>query len=125
MVDFLHFIFLSFSFCSKGWLVGWLVARFRSFGLTFFNSFFFPFHFVLKVGWLLACLMSQQHASASQGWICSDKCTCCSTEIEAADQTFYLTQSQYTDTGPTSPSTDPITPGVWVATGVPIFKSLV
>ena len=47
---------------------------------------------------------------------------------EVADQTFYLTQSQYTDTGPTSPSTDPITPGAWqgsAATGVPIFKSLV
>ena len=39
--------------------------------------------------------------------------TCCHTEIEVADQTFYLTQSQYTDTGPTTPSTDPITPGAW------------
>ena len=35
------------------------------------------------------------------------------TEIEVADQTFHLTQSQYTDTGPTSPSADPITPGAW------------
>ena len=35
------------------------------------------------------------------------------TEIEIADQPFYLTQSQYTDTGPTSPSADPITPGAW------------
>ena len=34
-------------------------------------------------------------------------------EIEVADQTFHLTQSQYTGIGPTSPSTDPITPGVW------------
>ena len=33
--------------------------------------------------------------------------------MEAADQTFHLTQSQYTDTGPTSPSADPITPGAW------------
>ena len=39
--------------------------------------------------------------------------TCCHTEIEVADRTFYLTQSQYTDTGPTSPSADPITPGPW------------
>ena len=62
--------------------------------------------------WLLVgCLTSQQHASVSQGRICSDNFTCCHTEIEAADQTFYLTQSQYTDTGPTSPSTDPVTPG--------------
>ena len=57
--------------------------------------------FVLLVG----CLTSQQQASVSQGRIC------CHTETEVADQTFHLTQSQYTDTGPTSPSADPITPG--------------
>ena len=67
----------------------------------------------LFVGWLLACLTSQQQASVSQGRICSDNFTCCHTEIEVADPTFYLTQSQYTDTGPTSPSADPITPGAW------------
>ena len=55
----------------------------------------------------VGCLTSQQQASESQGWIC------CHTEIKVADQTFYLTQSQYTDTGLTSPSTDPITPGAW------------
>ena len=49
----------------------------------------------------------------SQGRICSDNSTCCHTEIEVADQTFYLNQSQYTDTGPTSPSADPIMPGAW------------
>ena len=58
------------------------------------------------VGWL-------QHASVSQGRICSDNFTCCHTEIEVADQTYHLIQSQYTDTGPTSPSADPITPGAW------------
>ena len=61
----------------------------------------------------VGCLTSQQHASVSQGRIFTDNFTCCHTEIEAADQTFYLTQSQYTDTGPTSPSADPITPGAW------------
>ena len=61
--------------------------------------------------WLVGCLTSQQHASVSQGRICSDICTCCHTEIEVADQTFHPTQSQYTDTGPTSPSADLITPG--------------
>ena len=69
------------------------------------------------VGWLVACLLacltSQQHACVSQGRICSDNFTCCHTEIEVADPTFYLTQSQYTDTGPTSPSADRITPGAW------------
>ena len=69
----------------------------------------------------VGCLTSQQHASVSQGRICSDSFTFCDTEIEVADQTFHLTQSQYTDTGPTSPSTDPGR----VATGVPIVKSLV
>ena len=58
-------------------------------------------------------LMSQQHASVSQGRLCSDDFTRCHTEIEVADRTFCLTQSQYTDTGPTSPSADPITPGAW------------
>ena len=62
---------------------------------------------------LVGCLTSQQHASVSQGRICSDKFMCCHTEIEVADQTFHLIQSQYIDTGPTSPSTDPITPGAW------------
>ena len=44
--------------------------------------------FVLFVG----CLTSQQHASVSQGRICTDNFTYCHTEIEAADQTFHLTQ---------------------------------
>ena len=80
-------------------------------------------HLLLRVSWdsvhraklllFVACLTSQQHASVSQGRICSDNFTCCHTEIEVADPTFYLTQSQYTDTGPTSPSADPITPGAW------------
>ena len=35
------------------------------------------------------------------------------TQTEVADPTFYLSQSQYTDTEPTSPSADPITPGAW------------
>ena len=76
------------------------------------------------VGCLLACLTSQQHASVSQGRICSDNCTCCHTGIQVVDPTFHLTQSQYTDTGSTSPSIDPLTPGR-VVTGVPILKSLV
>ena len=65
----------------------------------------------LFVGWLLNVPASCERVS--QGRICSDKFTCCHTEIEAADATFHLTQSQYTDTGPTSPSADYITPGAW------------
>ena len=67
--------------------------------------------------WWLVCvgclITSLQHASVSQGRICPDNFTCFHTEIEAADQTFYLTQSQYTYPGPTSPSADPLTPGAW------------
>ena len=65
--------------------------------------------FLLFVG----CLTSQQHASVSQGRICSDNCTCCHTGIEVAEQTFHLTKSKYIDTRPTSPSTEPITPFAW------------
>ena len=69
------------------------------------------------LGWLLACMFayfpSHKHANVSRGQICPDKLTCCHIEIKRADQTSYRTQSQYTDTRPTSPSADPITPGAW------------
>ena len=50
--------------------------------------------------WLVGCLKSKQHASVSQRLICSDNCTWRHNMIEVADQTFYLTQSQCSDTGP-------------------------
>ena len=62
---------------------------------------------------LVSCLTSQQYASVSQGRICSENCKCCNTEKEVVDQIFYLTQSQFTDTGPTSPDADPKTPCNW------------
>ena len=96
------------------------IAKDRESWRTLAEGYFLQCCFVLFVG----CLSSQEQASVSQGRICTDNFTCCHTEIEAADQTFHLTQSQYTDTGPTSPSADPIAPGR-VATGVPILKSLV
>ena len=68
---------------------------------------------IIVVVVVVCCLTSQPHSSESQRWICSDDCTCCRREIEVADQTFYLNQSQYTDTRPTSPSADLITPGAW------------
>ena len=61
----------------------------------------------------VCCLTFQQRASSSQGRICSKTCTCCYTETEVADQTFYLTQLRYTDTASTSPSADHIKPGTW------------
>ena len=73
----------------------------------------FPLSPAWFVCWLVGCLASQQQASVSQGRICTDNFTCCHTEIQVADQTFYLTQSQYIDTGPTSPSADPVSPGAW------------
>ena len=70
------------------------------------------------VGWkrvclFVCCLTSQQQACVSQGRICTDNFTCCHTEIEVADQTFYLTKSQYTYPGPTRPSAHSIMPGAW------------
>ena len=70
---------------------------------------------VTRLSGFLLCVAgcSQQRFSVSQGRICSDSFTCCHTEIGAANKTFYLTQSQYTDSGPTIPSADPITPAAW------------
>ena len=53
---------------------------------------------------VVGCLSSQQHASVYQRRICSNSCMCCHTEIEAADQTCYLIQSQHSGVGSTSPS---------------------
>ena len=61
----------------------------------------------------VGCSMPQQHASVFQGRTCSDNFTYCHNEIEVADQTLCLTQSQYTDNGPTSLSADLIKPGAW------------
>ena len=58
-------------------------------------------------------LRSKQHACVLQGRICSDNFICYHTEIEVADQTFCLSQSQYTDTQPTSPGADPMMAGTW------------
>ena len=66
-----------------------------------------------SVEMFVSYLTSQHHASISQGWFCSDKCKCCHTENKAAYQTCYLTQSQYTDPRPTSPSADPVTADAW------------
>ena len=65
----------------------------------------------VELGLLVGSSTALQHVS--QGWICSDKCMYCHSEIEVADQTFCVTQSQHTDTGSTSPSADPITLSVW------------
>ena len=46
---------------------------------------------------LVAWCPSNTLHPASQEQICWNSCTCCCTEIEVADQTFYLTKSQYTD----------------------------
>ena len=74
---------------------------------------------VPEIDLFVGCLTPQKHDSVSQGRTCSGKFTCCHTEIEVADHTFYLTHSQYPDTGPTSTSADPATPGR-VAITVPV-----
>ena len=54
--------------------------------------------------------------SVFQGRICSDNRTCCHTETEVAHQTCSLAQPRHTDSGPTSPSADPTSPGAWQGT---------
>ena len=41
---------------------------------------------------LIGCLTSRHYTSVCTERIWSDDCTCCHTEVEAADQTCYLTQ---------------------------------
>ena len=50
-------------------------------------------------------------SAATLRLICRTSNKCCHSQIEVADQAFYLTQSQNTDTGQTSLSTDLVTPG--------------
>ena len=71
---------------------------------------------------LVGCLTSQNCARVSQGRICLDNFACFHTEIEVEDQTSFLKQSQYTDTGRTSTR---LQAPVKLATGVPSVKSLV
>ena len=69
-----------------------------------FPSRNFPYKLCLVVCWLFASRHSKQHDSVSRGRICSNKCTRCHTETEVADQTFCLTQSQYTSSSSSSSS---------------------
>ena len=61
---------------------------------------------------VVGCLTSQQHASVS-GMDLLRQVYAQPHQDKNADQTLHLTQSQYTDTMPTSPSADPTMPGAW------------
>ena len=65
----------------------------------------------LFIGCLLSHAIFQERISSDYF---SVKFMCSHTEVEAADRTFYFAQSHYTDTVPV----------LRVATGVPIFESL-
>ena len=71
----------------------------------------------------VGCITTPQHACRSERQTCPNKCTCCHTEIQDTDRTFYPSQSQYTYTRPTSLNAD-LYDGM-VVTAVPILKSLV
>ena len=60
----------------------------------------------------VSLLLNSQTARCISKRICHGDFVCCQTETEAADQTCHLAQSRYTNTGPTSPNIDLITPGV-------------
>ena len=64
---------------------------------------------MMFVSWLLNVPATCQCISGTDLLMFS----CCHTETEVADHIFYLVQPQYTDTWPTSPTADPITPGAW------------
>ena len=78
---------------------------------------------LLRLSLPVGCVTRQQYSCVSRRRICSDNCTCCHNEIGVVDQACYLTEIQYTDTRPTSPSTDPVTPGARkAATRVPTLS---
>ena len=66
--------------CAQGW-GNFRAASCSGYGLS------------CRVCLLVGCFTSKQHASVSLGWICSEKCAYCYTDIEVADQTGYLIQS--------------------------------
>ena len=74
---------------------------------------------------LVTCLTSQQRASVSQGRICTDNFMCCHTEIEVADLSTSPSHSILTPGRPVPALTLSCQAPGRVATGVPIFKSLV
>ena len=78
-----------------------------------FLSFFVVFLFD-------GCFSIPQRASVSQGRICSDCCMCCHTETEVADPTSILTLGQ-----PVPALILSTLAPYSVATGEPVFKSLV
>ena len=74
----------------------------------------------------VGCLTSLQHASVSQGWICSNNFMCCHTDTEVADQTYISPSHSILTLGRPVPvlTLQRQVPGR-VATGAPILKSLV
>ena len=60
--------------------------------------------------WLVASLTPKEHASVSQVGSAQTAVRAATlSEVKLLDLTCYLALSQYIDTGPTSPSTDPMT----------------
>ena len=76
---------------------------------------------VLFVG----CLTSQQHARVSQGRICTDSFTCCHTEKLQIQLSTSPSHSVLTPGRPVPALTLQCQAPGRVATGVPIFESLV
>ena len=110
--------------CCWGWFFFFFFFFVVCFGFCFFffgGGSFVRFLVCLFVGlfvcvcvfWLLVCVTPKQHANVSQERIFWDNWTCCHTEIVVADQTYYLAQSQYTDTGATSFSAYRVAQDAW------------
>ena len=59
----------------------------------------------------LFSVQQTDNASLKSG-LAQTKIWCCQTEVKIVDQTCYLIQSHYADTGPATSSTDPTVLGV-------------
>ena len=61
----------------------------------------------------VGCLTSQQHDGVNLRDRSAQTIVRAAKLRQKLQQTLYLTESQYTDTRPTSPSADSVTPGAW------------
>ena len=68
------------------------------------------------------CLTSTQHGTGLRNGSVQTNCTCCHTKTEAADQIYYLTLSQHTDTGPAGPSIGRTTRSLLQTTGITLSR---
>ena len=102
--------------CFDGWLLCWLATLLAGCFVRWLLCSLVALLAGCFAGWLLCWLLalraSHMLVYLSDG-SAQTSLRAATLRYKIADQTFDLTQSQNADTGPTSPSADPITPGAW------------